>query len=137
MTFEPVVRLLDETKVVAIVTERQNGEHAATPIWSMVVGGVPYIRSAYGASSWWYRHVVAGRPVAFVDGDGAIAERDRDAALDLPRADVALEPVDAADPVQHAIDAELEAKYAGSERSAIDATRSAEAIACTFRVVPA
>lgn len=137
MAFDDVVRLLDETKVVAIVTTRKNGERAATAIWSMVVDGVPYVRSAYGDVSWWYKHVVAGRPVAFVDGDGRIAERDRVAALDLPRVDVMLTPVLADDPVQSAIDAEVERKYEGSPASSIAATISAEANACTFRVGPA
>lgn len=137
MAFDSVVKLLAETPVAAIVTEKQSGERTATPIWSMVVDGVPYIRSAFGKTSWWYRHVVAGRPVAFVDGDGSIAERDRAASLEQPRLDVTLEAVDQDDPVQDAINAELEAKYAGSERSSIDAMRSPEAISCTFRVLPA
>ncbi|WP_110590542.1 DUF2255 family protein [Microbacterium suaedae] len=137
MAFEHVVKLLDETKVVAVVTTRKNGEPAATAIWSMVVDGVPYIRSAYGDSSWWYRHVIAGRPVAFVDGDGSLAESDRAAALELPRVDVTLAPVPAEDPVQTRIDAEIERKYEGSLASSIAAMLSAEAIDCTFRVEPA
>ncbi|MGI6879072.1 DUF2255 family protein [Microbacterium sp. gxy059] len=135
MASEHVVTLLDETKVVAVVTRRQSGEATATPIWSMVVDGVPYIRSAYGETSWWCRHVRAGRPVAFVDGDGAVAERDRAAALELPRVDVGLEPIAADDPLQRAISDEVERKYAGSPRSSIDAMLSDEAIASTFRVV--
>ena len=134
MAYADVVKVLDEEQIVAIVTTRQNGDPAATAIWSMVVDGVPYIRSAYGTTSWWYKHVVAGRPVAFVDGDGSIAERDRAAALELPRVPVTLVPVPADDPVQAAIDAEVERKYAGAMRSSIDATISPEAVACTFRV---
>ena len=57
--------------------------------------------------------------------------------FELPRVDVALEAVETDDPVQAALDEEIEAKYAGSPRSSIDAMLSAEAIACTFRVVPA
>ncbi|WP_158685297.1 DUF2255 family protein [Microbacterium halophytorum] len=136
MGFAGVVKLLDETKVVAVVTTRQNGDPVATPIWSMVIDGVPYVRSVFGETAWWYKHVVAGRPVAFVDGDGSIAERDRDAALVLPRVDVALEPVPADDPVQGAIDAEIERKYEGASRSSVDAMLAETAIACTFRVDP-
>ncbi|WP_261167132.1 DUF2255 family protein [Microbacterium sp. Marseille-Q6965] len=136
MAYDDVVTVLDETQVVAIVTTRRGGEPAATAIWSMVVDGVPYVRSAYGERSWWYKHVVAGRPVAFVLGDGSLAERDRAGALELPRERVTLTPVPADDPVQAAISAEVKRKYAGSERSAIDATNSPEAVACTFRVDP-
>lgn len=134
MAFDDVVRLLDETQVVAVVTRRQSGDPVATPIWSMVVDGVPYIRSAFGETSWWCRHVRAGRPVAFVDGDGAIAETDGDAALALPRLEVTLTPVDPDDPVQRAIDAEVEQKYAGAARSSVEAMLTAEAIGATFRV---
>ncbi|WP_221585048.1 DUF2255 family protein [Microbacterium sp. G2-8] len=134
MATDHVVKLLDETKVVAIVTTRQKGEPAATAIWSMVVDGVPYVRSAYGGGSWWYRHVMAGRPVSFVDGDGSIAERDRAAALELPRVDVSLVEVPQDDPIHPALDAEIERKYEGSPASSIGAMLSPEAIACTFRV---
>ncbi|MGB4135103.1 MAG: DUF2255 family protein [Microbacterium sp.] len=137
MAFDDVVKLLDETPVVAIVTRRQSGDPTATPIWSMVVDGAPYVRSAYGESGWWCRHVRAGRPVAFVAADGAVAESDRAAALELPRVDVTLTPVPADDAVQQAISAEIERKYAGSSRSSIDPMLSAEALAATFRVGPA
>lgn len=137
MAYDDVVKVLGETQIVAIVTTRQAGEPAATAIWSMVVDGVPYVRSAYGERSWWYKHVVAGRPVAFVLGDGSVAETDRDAALALPREAVTLTRVPADDPVQPAISAEVERKYAASPRSSIDATIAPEAVACTFRVDPA
>ncbi|MGO1412879.1 MAG: DUF2255 family protein [Microbacterium sp.] len=137
MAFEHVVKLLDETDVVAIVTTRKNGERAATAIWSMVVDGVPYVRSAFGPESWWYRHVAAGRPVSFVDGDGSIAERDRASALDLPRVDVSLVEVAVDAEVQPTIDAEVERKYAAAPTSDVRATVSAEARSCTFRVEPA
>lgn len=137
MAYSDIVTVLDETQVVAIVTTRKNGERTATPIWSMVVDGVPYVRSAYGTSAWWYTHVTAGRPVSFVAGDGAIAETDRDAALQREREDVTLAPIPADDAIQDAISAEVERKYAGSPRSSIDPMLSPEAIACTFRVDPA
>lgn len=135
MSFDDVVTLLDETEVVAIVTTRTKGQPQATPIWSMVVDGVPYLRSAYGPDSWWYRHAISGRPVAFAMGDGAVAEGDPDAALPLPREQVALEHVPASDPVQAAISAEVERKYAHAQRSSIDSMLSEEAVACTLRVL--
>ena len=134
MAFTDVVRVLDETRVVAIVTRRSDGSPAATPIWSMVVDGVPYLRSAYGAASWWYRHVQAGREVAFAIGDGAVAEKDRDAALALPRESIATEHVAADDPVQAAIDRELHAKY-GDEPAAVAEMLTDHAMQCTLRVV--
>ena len=135
MAFDDVVDLLDRTNVVAVVTTRANGAPIATPIWSMVVDGVPYIRSAFGPDSWWYRHVRAGRPVAFAMGDGAIAEQDRAAALEFPRELVEAVPVPADLPVQDRIDQELVRKYADEERSDVEATMSAQARACTLRIV--
>ncbi|MBD8061831.1 DUF2255 family protein [Oceanitalea stevensii] len=137
MSFEDVRDHLDRTEVVAVVTTRAGGQPVATPIWAMVVDGVPYLRSAYGAGSWWYRHALSGRPVAIALGDGAVAERDRDAALDLPRETVHVTHVPADDPVQDRVDEELERKYAHAPRSSIDPTRSEEARAATLRVEPA
>jgi hypothetical protein len=39
-----------------------------TPIWAVVVDGVPYIRSGYGPRSKWYRRVQRTGRAAFVDG---------------------------------------------------------------------
>lgn len=136
MAFDDVVQNLDETAVVAIVTTRAAGQQIATPIWSMVVDGVPYVRSAFGADSWWYRHILSGRAVAFVHGDGAIAERDRAAALDLPQDPVATTYVPAGDPVQRQIDEEIVRKYTGAPQSSVDAMLSTEARACTLRIEP-
>lgn len=133
MSFDDIVRVLDETAVVAVVTTRANGERIATPIWSMVVDGVPYVRSAYGPDAWWYRHVRAGRPVAFVLGDGAIAERDRAAALDLPREQVEAVYVPIDDAVQVKIDDELRRKYAG-QTEPVKVMLSDEARSCTLRI---
>lgn len=133
--FSDVVRHLQQTHVAAIVTRRSNGTRVATPIWAMIVDGVPYIRSAAGSTAWWYRHVRAGRDVEFVLADGSVAERDRAAALLLPTAFVALEDVPAGDPVQAQIDAVLWSKYAG-EPTSIGYMVSPRAVACTLRVVP-
>ncbi|WP_147919182.1 DUF2255 family protein [Ruania zhangjianzhongii] len=134
MAFDNVVKTLDETQVVAIVTTRAAGQTIATPIWSMVVDGVPYVRSAFGEDSWWYRHINAGRPVAFVDGDGSLAERDREAALALPRDPVATTYVPADDPVQSRIDEEIVRKYAGARQASVDAMLSPQARECTLKV---
>ncbi|WP_306231993.1 DUF2255 family protein [Agrococcus beijingensis] len=133
MSFDDVVQVLDETKVVAVVTTKADGQPIATPIWSMVIDGVPYVRSVNGAGAWWYRHVRAGRPVAFALGDGSIAERDRAAALELPRAQVATTYVPVDDEVQARIDEELRRKYSGSPES-VDMMLSDDARACTLRV---
>lgn len=134
MAFDDVTRLLDETRVVAVVTRRSDGSRMATPIWAMVVDGVPYLRSAFGEQSWWYRHVLAGREVAFAMGDGAVAEKDRVAALALPAEVVGTRPVPADDPVQVAIDEVLRAKYA-SEPDSVATMSSPEAVRCTLRVI--
>lgn len=134
MTFDDVVDFLDRTNVVAVVSTRQSGAPIATPIWSMVVDGVPYLRSAFGPDSWWYRHVRAGRPVAFAMGDGALAERDRVAALELPREPVKAVDLPADDPVQERIDAEIRSKYGSPGHPSIDAMLSPEARAATLRI---
>ncbi|SFS10585.1 hypothetical protein SAMN04487783_1431 [Agrococcus baldri] len=134
MSFPEIVQVLDETQVVAVVTTRADGRPTATPIWSMVVDGVPYVRSVNGRDAWWYRHVRAGRPVAFALADGSIAERDRDAALGLPRESVATEYVPVDDEIQQRIDDELRRKYSYSPES-VDAMLSEAARSCTLRVV--
>lgn len=134
MAFNDLVKVLNETPVVAIVTTRRAGQKIATPIWSMVVDGVPYVRSAFGEDSWWYRHIGAGRAVAFADGDGAIAEQDRSAALALPREPVTTTAIPADDPVQSRIDAEILRKYTGAPQTSVDAMLSAQARACTLRI---
>lgn len=136
MSFEQVVQVLDETNVVAVVTTKGDGQPIATPIWSMVVDGVPYVRSVNGAGAWWYRHVQAGRPIFFALGDGSVAERDRAAALELPRERVATEYVPVDDAVQAKIDDELRRKYVSSPPS-VEAMLGDDARACTLRVVAA
>jgi hypothetical protein len=136
VSFPTVVEHLDRTRVVAIVTRRSDGSRTATPIWAVVIEGVPYIRSAYGEKAWWYRHVVAGRDVEFVLADGAVAERDKSAALELPAERVELERVPADDPVNETIDEALWTKYA-DEPASVEETVTPRARACTFRVVAA
>jgi hypothetical protein len=53
---------------VHIATERRDGREVVTPIWSVVVDGLPYIRSGYGDGSKWYRRVQRTGQAVFVDG---------------------------------------------------------------------
>lgn len=134
MSFNDAVDLLDRTDVIAIVTTRSDGTPAAAPIWAVVIEGVPYLRSAFGGKSWWYRHILAGRPVALAMGDGAIAETDRPAALALPREVLSIVGVAEDDPVQQAIDAEVQRKYANAQASSVEAMLTDLARAHTLRV---
>jgi hypothetical protein len=56
------------TDTVHIATELRDGDEVVTPIWAVVVDGVPYIRSGYGAGSRWYRRVQRTGRAAFIDG---------------------------------------------------------------------
>ena len=56
------------TDTVRIATERRDGGEVVTPIWAVVVDGVPYIRSAYGLEAKWYRRVQRTGDATFVDG---------------------------------------------------------------------
>ena len=49
------------TDTVHIATESRDGGEVVTPIWAVVVNGVPYIRSVYGADSMWYRRLQSPR----------------------------------------------------------------------------
>ncbi|OLT10966.1 hypothetical protein BJF78_28040 [Pseudonocardia sp. CNS-139] len=40
----------------------------ATPIWAVVVDGVPYVRSGYGERAQWYRRVQETGRAVFADG---------------------------------------------------------------------
>jgi hypothetical protein len=56
------------TDTVHIATERPDGGEVVTPIWAVVVDGVPYIRNGYGAESKWYRRAQRTRRATFLDG---------------------------------------------------------------------
>jgi hypothetical protein len=131
MSFADMISVLDANEVVAVVTTRPDGKAVATPIWSVVVDGVPYLRSAYGADSHWYRNAISARPVAVVRGDGSLAEHDRGAALDLPREAVSVAHLDD-DTELRRVDEELRRKYQGLR--GLDEMLTPEARACTLRV---
>jgi hypothetical protein len=56
------------TEIVRIATERGDGGEVVTPIWAVVVDGVPYVRNGYGPRSKWYRRVQRTGRATFVDG---------------------------------------------------------------------
>jgi hypothetical protein len=58
---------LADSDVVHVATGATGDRQVVTPIWSVVVDGVPYIRSAYGAGSKWYQRVQQTGRAAFVD----------------------------------------------------------------------
>jgi hypothetical protein len=57
-----------QTGTVHIATTLRDGREVVTPIWAVVVDGVPYIRSGYGPRSRWHRHVQRTGRAAFIDG---------------------------------------------------------------------
>jgi hypothetical protein len=126
---------LARTDTVTIVTSRADGSEVATPIWAVVVDGVPYVRSAYGEKATWNRRARAGRPVAFTLADGRNAERDARAALDDPRRAVTVVHIAADAPEQDAVDAAFRAKYGHTPH--IGSLLSDDARARTLRVEPA
>jgi hypothetical protein len=135
MAYDDLVRLMETSHIVAIITRRSNGTPLATPIAVVVIDGVPYVRSAYGQDSWWYRHAISGRQVAFAMGSGSVAERDRDEALRLPAEVVRAEHVAAGDPALSLVSAAISKKYAG-EAGATQMV-SERAVAATLRILPA
>jgi hypothetical protein len=107
----------ENTDTIRIATGLRAGGEVVTPIWAVVVDGVPYIRSGYGPDSKWYRRVHRTGHAAFVDG-----ARRYQAAI----ADIADEPTLAA------VDAAYRAKYAGQTGTSEMVARSARD--CTMRV---
>lgn len=134
MSFEQVLDLLESAEIVVIVTASSTGERAATPIWAVVVDGVPYIRSYLGTGGRWYRRAACGSPTWFTLGDGRVAERDRAAALLQPQVAVRLERVPADAAVQTLISAAMARKYHAQPQE-VAGINDAKALACTFRVV--
>ena len=68
MAGDSAVDYLSRTDVVNIATELRDGGEIVTPIWAVVVDGVPYVRSGYGTTSHWYRRVRRRGRATFVDG---------------------------------------------------------------------
>jgi hypothetical protein len=51
---------LRDADTVTISTKREGGGRHNTPIWSVTVDGVPYIRSVHGADGIWYQEALRG-----------------------------------------------------------------------------
>ncbi|HEY4278572.1 MAG TPA: DUF2255 family protein [Conexibacter sp.] len=102
MTQQQAVDYVDHTDVIQIATERPRGGEAVTPIWGVVIDGVPYIRSGYGTRSRWYSGAQRAGRVALVDGG--------------TRYPAAIENIDD-DATIHEVDRAYETKYAGSGES--------------------
>jgi hypothetical protein len=56
------------TGTIRIATELDDGGEAVTPIWGVVVDGVPYIRNGNGERSKWYWRLRHTGRAAFIDG---------------------------------------------------------------------
>lgn len=123
---------LESTQTVTIVTTTRDGQQVATPIWVVVVDGVPYARSAYGEKAAWHRRARAGRPIWFTLTDGAGAERDPVGALADPRVAVTVTRIAIDDELQPAVDAAYQAKYGHTPH--IGAVTSDEARGLTLRI---
>jgi hypothetical protein len=108
------------TAVLHIATELRSGGEVVTPIWGVVVDGAPYIRSAYGAESRWYRRAQRTSRAALVDGD--------------TRYPVAIDNLDD-EAINREVDRAYEAKYAG-EGNALREVVSAGIRRFTMRLKP-
>jgi hypothetical protein len=108
------------TDTVRIATELRDGREVVTPIWAVVVDGVPYIRSAYGTEAKWYRRVQRTGHAAFVDGSD--------------RYPVTIENADGEE-TNAEVDEAYRTKYAG-EGEALRRMVVPPARACTMRITP-
>jgi hypothetical protein len=84
--------------IVTIVTTTRDGREIATPIWGVLVDGVPYVRNGYGETSAWYKRLRRNGRAAFLDGP--------------TRQPVHTELVDD-EATKHAVDDAYRAKYRG------------------------
>jgi hypothetical protein len=112
---------LDRVHEVRLQTSREDGSRSSRPIWVVVVAGAPYIRSAFGTRSAWYRHVRA-------DGRAAIEVSDE-------TLEVALEPIDD-EPLNRRISDTYRAKYGPSWPGPTETLTGEAAAATTLRLIP-
>jgi hypothetical protein len=108
------------TDTVHIATELRGGREVVTPIWAVVADGVPYIRSAYGTRSKWYRRVQRTGRAAFIDGSH--------------RYPVAVENLND-EAINRKVDEAYRTKYAGEGSSLRDVV-SPEVRQYTIRITP-
>jgi hypothetical protein len=109
------------TDTIHVATPLRSGREIVTPIWGVVVDGVPYIRSAYGPGSKWYRRAQRAGRAAFVNGS------DRYLAT--------IENLDDEATIRRVDDA-YRAKYASYQNEVRQVT-SPRVRAFTMRVIPA
>jgi hypothetical protein len=120
MNVEALHAYLKGRSVVRVVTTKRNGDDVSTPIWSVVVDDVPYIRSEYGQAGRWYRRAIARGRVGFEIDDN------------IERVDI--EPVtDEAELAR--VDSAYRAKYA-TRSSSLEMMLTPLARECTLRVAP-
>jgi hypothetical protein len=112
---------LNSTDTVHIATELRDGGEIVTPIWAVVVDGVPYIRSGYGPESNWYARVQRSGRAAFIDGPH--------------RYPVTIENLND-EATNRTVDAAYRTKYA-DHGNALRQVVSAEVRAHTMRIIPA
>jgi hypothetical protein len=55
------------TQTITIITTSKEGREVSTPIWGVLVDGVPYIRNGHGEDSAWYRRLRRTWRAAFAD----------------------------------------------------------------------
>jgi hypothetical protein len=118
VTDTQIVEYLRSADVVHIATRTSREQEILTPIWSVVVDGIGYIRSGLGEGSHWYRRALGNGNVAFADGA-------RRYAVVLERADPSS---------LNAIDAAYLSKY---RCQSTDAVIAEPARSFTFRVMSA
>jgi hypothetical protein len=111
------LRALEELE---LVIAREGRETLRFPVWVVTAEGAAYLRSYKGAGSMWFRRVQA-------DADQAIAL----SGSDIP---VRFEHVDRHDPVNDAISAEFDRKYARFEY--VGSMSEPAAVEATVRIVP-
>jgi hypothetical protein len=117
LAFVAALDYFANTGVVHIATDLRAGGQVETPIWAVVVSGVPYVRSGYGPESKWYRRATRTGHATFVDGGH--------------RYQAALAAV-TDEPTLSAVDAAYRSKYAG--QSGTTEMVAPAARECTLRV---
>ena len=86
------------TQTITIATTTKDGREITTPIWGVLVDGIPYIRSGYGDTAAWYRRLRRTGRAAFA-GRGVRYEARLEIVTD--------------EATKKAVDNEYKAKYRG------------------------
>jgi hypothetical protein len=110
---------LTTAEELVLVIARAGHDTLRFPVWMVTVGAAAYVRSYLGVSSMWFRRVQA--------------EADQAISFDGADLEVRFENVDRLDPVNRAIDAEFDRKYASFDY--VDSTSEPAAVEATLRLV--